>query len=72
MVLIGGRAQEGVGRRAAGKAIRFEFADEQEDAAAALLMVNVALAGGGVLRCGALALPMEQLTIDGLLAHDHV
>ena len=67
VVLVGGRAQEGIGRRAAGKAVRFEFADEQEDAAAALLMMDVPLSRGGVLRCGALALPMEQLAVNGIV-----
>ena len=52
---------------AAREAVRFEFADEQEDAAAALLMVDVPLARGGVLRRGALALPMEQLAVDGIV-----
>ena len=67
MFHVSGRAQEGIGRRAAREAVRFELADEQEDAAATLLMVDVPLARGGVLRCGALALPMEQLAVDGIV-----
>ena len=67
MLHVGGCAQESVGRSAAGKAVRFKFADEQKNAAAALQMMDVPLTGGGALRRGALALPVEQFTVDRII-----
>ena len=67
MLHVDGCAQEGVGGRAVGKTIGLELPDEQEDAAAALHMVDVPLTRGGILRRRALALPVEQLAVDRII-----
>ena len=61
------RAQMGVRLRAAGHTVRLKLTDKQQHLAAAFLVVDIALTGGRILRCGALALPMEQALIDGII-----
>ena len=65
MLDIVSSAQKGVGRRP-GKII-FGLPHKQQNLAAALPMVDVALSGGRSLRCGALALPVEQVFIDRII-----
>ena len=66
-VCIVGRTKTGVGPGGAGEPVGLVFAHEQQNPAAALFVVDVALAGGGTLRRGALALPVEQLVADGIV-----
>ena len=67
MLYITCRAQEGIGFGAASDSVCLEFSDEQQHFAAPLPVVNVSLTGGGVCRCGALALPVEETFIDGVV-----
>ena len=60
-------SQIGVRLCATGHAIRLELADEQQHFAATLFVVNIALSGRRIIRCRALALPMEQALIDGVV-----
>ena len=55
MFHIVGRSQIGVSLRTAGHTVRFELADEQQRFAAALLVMDIALAGGRIIRRRALA-----------------
>ena len=61
------RAQEGIGFRAVGDPVGFEFPDEEQHAAAALLVMNVTLAGRRIRGSCALALPVEQSFVDGII-----
>ena len=61
------RAEVGIRLRAAGDSVGFEFPHEQQHTAAFFFMVDIPLSGRGVLRSGALALPMEQLAVDGVI-----
>ena len=57
----------GVCLSAAGYSIRFELTDKQQYLAAAFHMVNVALTSRRILCRRALALPMEQALINGIV-----
>ena len=59
------RSQEGVGCCA--HHIGFEFPHKQQHLAAPLPVVNVALSYGTGIRSRALALPMEQALINGII-----
>ena len=61
------RAQIGVRLRTAGHTVCLKLTDKQQYLTAAFLMVDIALTGGRILRRGALALPMEQALIDGII-----
>ena len=56
-----------IGGSASGNTIRLEFTYKQQNTAAFLAMVNVSLTGGRILCRCTLALPMEQLTVDGIV-----
>ena len=47
--------------------VRLELTDEQQHTASTRPVVNVALASGRICCCGALALPMEQALVDGII-----
>ena len=59
------RSEEGVG--CCTHQIGFEFPHEQQHLAAALPVVNVTLSYGTGIRGCALALPMEQALVDGIV-----
>lgn len=61
------RAEEGIGSGSAGNAVILEFTDEKQHPAAALGVMDIAMAGRRIVSRGALALPMEQLAADGII-----
>ena len=61
------RTQIGVRLRTAGHTVRLKLTHKQQHLTAAFLVVDIALTGGRILRRGALALPMEQALIDGII-----
>ena len=65
MLDIGGQSQEGVW--GCTDAIVLEFADEEEDFAAALPVVDVALTGRCMISGCTLALPMEERFVNGVV-----
>ena len=67
MLHIAGCAKIGIGLSAVSNPVGFEFTDEQKHSTALLFVMNIPLAGGGALRRGALALPVEQPFIDRIV-----
>ena len=61
------RSQEGIGSGASCDPVRLEFPDKQQHLAPSLLVMDIPLAGGRVRRRGALALPVEQVFVDGVV-----
>ena len=60
-------AKEGVRLRAARNPVFLEFADEKKNAVSHLFVVDIALCGGRLLGCRALALPVKQRFVDGII-----
>ena len=58
-------SQEGIGGCADN--IILEFPDEEQDFAAPATVIDVPLAHRAGIICGGLALPMEQLLVDGVI-----
>ena len=67
MLHIVGRTQICVCLCTSGHTIRLELADEQQHLTATLLVMDITLTGGRIIRCCTLALPMEQDLIDGVV-----
>ena len=63
-------SQEGVGFRATCHPVCFELPDKQQHFASPLPVMDIPLPGGRVCRCGALALPVEQTLVDGVVVID--
>ena len=61
------RAEEGIGGGSAGNGVILKFTDEKQHPAAALGVMDIALAGRRIASRGALALPMELLAADGII-----
>jgi hypothetical protein len=61
------RAEEGIGSGSARNAVILKFTDEKQHPAAAIGVMDIALAGRRIVSRGALALPMEQLAADGII-----
>ena len=57
------RSQEGIGSGASCDPVRLEFPNKQQHLAPSLLVMDIPLAGGRVRRRGALALPVEQVSL---------
>ena len=64
---IAGSPQIGIRLSTTGYTIRLEFTDEQQHLAAALPVMDIPLASCGIFSCRALALPVEQALIDGII-----
>lgn len=67
MLHIVGRTQIRISLSTTCHTIRLELADEQQHLAAALLVVDITLTGGRIIHRRALALPVEQALIDGVV-----
>ncbi len=67
MLHIVGCSQIGVRLCAACNTVRLELADEQQHLIATPFMTDITLAGRRIIRCRALALPMEQALVDGVV-----
>ena len=67
MLHVVGCAEIGVSLSAVRNPVCLELTDEQQYAAPLFLVVDIPLAGGGTLRRGALALPVEQPFIDRIV-----
>ena len=67
MLHIVGRPQEGIGRRTSCDPIRLKLPDKQQHLAPPLPVMDIPLSSRRICRRGALALPMEQALIDGVV-----
>ena len=67
MLHVARRSQIGVRLRTAGHTVRLKLTHKQQHLAAAFLVVDIALTGGRIFCRGALALPMEQALVDGII-----
>ena len=67
MAHIAGSPQIGIRFGTTGYTIRLEFTDEQQHLAAALPVMDIPLASCGIFSCRALALPVEQAFVDGIV-----
>ena len=64
---IAGSPQIGIRFRATSDPVRLEFPDEQQHLAAPFPVMDIPLSSCGILSCRALALPVEQAFVDGIV-----
>ena len=64
---IVGCAEVGIGCGTAGDAIGFEFTDKEQHFGSLGLVMDIALSGGRVCGSSALALPVEQGFVNGII-----
>ena len=60
-------AKVGISGGTAETGIRFELPDKQQHTASFLPVMDIPLSGGRIFGCGALALPVKQVLVDGII-----